>query len=70
MHVLSIRRFPDPLLKRPTRLVERVDGRVRRQLNLSSAERAALVAFLKTLSDPTFLKDPKFSNPFVQVASN
>ena len=47
-----------------------VDGRVRRQLNLSSAERASLVAFLKTLSDPTFLTDPKFSNPFVQLAAN
>ena len=30
MRTLAIRRFPDPLLKRPTRLVERVDGRVRR----------------------------------------
>jgi cytochrome c peroxidase len=41
-----------------------VDGRVRRRLNLSAAEKAALVAFLKTLSDPKFLTDPKFSDPF------
>jgi cytochrome c peroxidase len=41
-----------------------VDGRVRRRLNLSEAERAALVAFLKTLSDRKFVSDPKFSDPF------
>jgi cytochrome c peroxidase len=41
-----------------------VDGRVRRRLNLSSTEKAALVAFLKTLTDTRFLTDPKFSDPF------
>ena len=29
-----------------------------------SGEKAALVAFLKTLSDKKFLTDPKFSDPF------
>jgi cytochrome c peroxidase len=41
-----------------------LDGRVRRRLNLSSAEKTALVSFLKTLSDPKFIADPKFSDPF------
>jgi cytochrome c peroxidase len=41
-----------------------VDGRVRRRLNLRSWEKAALVAFLKTLSDRKFITDPKFSDPF------
>jgi cytochrome c peroxidase len=41
-----------------------VDGRVRRRMNLSTAEKAALVAFLKTLSDPKFIADPRFSDPF------
>ena len=35
-----------------------------RQLNLSPADKAALVAFLKTLTDPTIATDVKFSNPF------
>ena len=30
----------------------------------STGEKAALVAFLKTLSDPKFISDPKFSDPF------
>jgi cytochrome c peroxidase len=41
-----------------------VDGRVRRRLDFAAAEKAALVAFLKTLSDPKFVTDPKFSDPF------
>jgi cytochrome c peroxidase len=41
-----------------------VDGRVRRPLNFSDSEKAALVAFLKTLSDQKFITDPKFSDPF------
>jgi cytochrome c peroxidase len=40
------------------------DGRVRRPLNLRSSEKAALVAFLKTLTDRKFITDPKFSDPF------
>jgi cytochrome c peroxidase len=35
-----------------------------RRLNLSTADKAALVAFLKTLSDTGIETDPKFSNPF------
>ena len=38
-------------------------GRARR-LNLSSSERDALVAYLKTLTDSTFLTAPQFSDPF------
>ena len=34
------------------------------RLNLSTAERASLVAFLGTLTDNTFLTDVRFSNPF------
>jgi len=33
-------------------------------LNLTDSEKAALVAFLRTLTDPTFLADPRFSDPF------
>lgn len=32
----------------------------------SASERAALVAFLKTLTDQAFLADPKFSDPFIR----
>lgn len=39
------------------------DGSVRR-LDLSSADQAALVAFLKTLTDPGPALDPRFSDPF------
>jgi cytochrome c peroxidase len=35
-------------------------------LNLTGSEKAALIAFLKTLTDPHFLTDPRFSDPFVQ----
>jgi cytochrome c peroxidase len=35
-----------------------------RSFNLSSAEKAALVAFLRTLDDPSLTNDPRFSNPF------
>jgi cytochrome c peroxidase len=34
-------------------------------LKFTASEKAALIAFLKTLTDPTFLTDPRFSNPFV-----
>lgn len=39
------------------------DGSPRR-LNLNAQEKADLVAFLETLTDETFLADPKFSDPF------
>lgn len=35
-----------------------------RRLNLTVAQKAALVAFLKTLTDTTVTTDPKFSDPF------
>lgn len=38
-----------------------------RRLNLNANDRAALVAFLNTLTDETFINDPKFSDPFVIV---
>jgi cytochrome c peroxidase len=41
-----------------------LDGRLRRRLNFTDSEKAALVAFLKTLSDRKFITDPKFSDPF------
>ena len=39
------------------------DGRPRR-LGLTSAQKAAMVAFLHTLTDSTFLTAPRFANPF------
>jgi len=35
------------------------------RMNFSEAEKAGLVAFLKTLTDDQFLTDDKFSNPFI-----
>jgi cytochrome c peroxidase len=35
-------------------------------LNFTASEKAALIAFLKTLTDRTFLTDPKYSSPFVE----
>ncbi len=37
-----------------------------RRLNLSVTDKAALVAFMKTLTDPAFLADPRYSDPFNQ----
>ncbi|MCA9839872.1 MAG: hypothetical protein KC422_23390, partial [Trueperaceae bacterium] len=34
------------------------------RMNLDATEQAALVAFLKTLTDTALLSDPKYSNPF------
>jgi cytochrome c peroxidase len=39
-------------------------GRQTRGFQFSTGEKAALLAFLKTLSDPAFLADPKFADPF------
>jgi cytochrome c peroxidase len=33
-------------------------------LNFTASEKAALIAFLKTLTDRTFLTDPRYSSPF------
>jgi cytochrome c peroxidase len=35
-------------------------------LAFTTSEKSALIAFLKTLTDRTFLTDPKYSNPFVE----
>ena len=43
--------------------VQPLDGRGRPR-HFTSAEKAALIAFLKTLTDSTFLSDPRFSDPF------
>jgi cytochrome c peroxidase len=37
-----------------------------RRLNLSESDKQALEAFLATLTDETFLHDPKFADPFAQ----
>ncbi len=37
-----------------------------RRLNLDQNERNALVAFLNTLTDPSFINDEKFSDPFTE----
>jgi cytochrome c peroxidase len=39
------------------------DGSPKR-LGLTSEEKAALVAFMKTLTDSTFLTAPRFADPF------
>lgn len=36
------------------------------RMQFSDEQQAALVAFLKTLSDETFLNDPKFSDPWIR----
>ncbi len=36
---------------------------------LTGEQKAALVAFMKTLTDESLISDPKFSDPFVRVAS-
>lgn len=48
----------DPALHLP-------NGQIRR-LNLTEAEKAALIAFLETLTDPTIATDVRFSDPFIQ----
>lgn len=44
------------------------DGTPRR-LNLTAAQKASLVAFLRTLTDSTFLTSPRFANPFVPAGT-
>ncbi len=34
---------------------------------LTGEQKAALVSFLKTLTDETLISDPKFSDPFVRL---
>ena len=35
---------------------------------LTSAQKSAMVAFLKTLTDQSFVADPRFSDPFIRLA--
>ena len=37
-------------------------------MNLDAEEKAALVAFLKTLTDAKLVADPRYSDPFRQPA--
>jgi cytochrome c peroxidase len=36
-----------------------------RKMNVTKEDKKALIAFLNTLTDPVFVTDPKFSDPFV-----
>lgn len=36
------------------------------RLNFTEAQKNALVAFMRTLSDPAFLSDPKYADPFIR----
>lgn len=36
-----------------------------RKMNVTNEDKKALIAFLNTLTDPVFVTDPKFSDPFV-----
>lgn len=40
------------------------DGNEPRRMNYTEEQKAALIAFLKTLTDDEFINDDKFSNPF------
>ncbi len=52
-----------PNLSPPLRLPPNQGGGVR-SLNLTTVQKAALVAFLKTLTDPNLATDPKYGDPF------
>ncbi len=53
----------NPNLSPPLRLPPQQGGGVRRP-NFTAQQKAALVAFLKTLTDPNIASDPKWSDPF------
>ncbi len=38
------------------------------QIDLNEQERKDIVEFLKTLTDEEFLKNPKYSNPFIKIS--
>ena len=42
----------------------RTPGGAPRRLNLGAVQKAALVAFLRTLVDSSAVRDPRFSDPF------
>ena len=45
------------------------DGAAPRGLGLSTAQKEAIVAYMRTLTDSTFLSAPQFSDPFVRVGA-
>ena len=57
---------PHPNLQQPLLLVVSEDPQILEaiQLNFTPEEKAALVAFLKTLTDDTLLTHERFSDPF------
>ena len=54
----------DPRLTMPAPPPAPPGTRVPQRLGLTSTQQAALVAFLRTLTDDSLLADPKFSDPF------
>jgi len=48
---------------------EPASGTIPQKMFMTGEEKAALVAFLKTLTDYTVITDPRFSDPFVVVGS-
>ena len=54
----------DPRLTMPAPPPAPPGTRVPQRLGLSGAQQAALVAFLRTLTDDSLIADPKFSDPF------
>jgi cytochrome c peroxidase len=60
-----INHYSEGVKPHPNLDVKLTDGKGKvKPLNLSSIEKKALVAFLKTLTDEEMLRDPKWSNPF------
>jgi cytochrome c peroxidase len=53
----------NPNLSPPLRLPPQQGGGVRRP-NFTAQQRAALVAFMRSLTDPSLATDPKYSDPF------
>jgi len=49
---------------------EPASGTIPQKMFMTGEEKAALVAFLKTLTDYTVISDPKFSDPFERVGAN
>lgn len=57
----------DEVMEHYTRGIQQhpnLDVRLRRPIRMDAGEKAAVVAFLKTLTDQAFLTDPKFADPF------
>ena len=60
---ISLDTFNNPNLSPPLRTVPPAPPGARR-LNLTQQQKDALVAFLRTLTDPNLANDPKLSDPF------